>query len=371
MSVALQSLYSATLGPAERRALPLALANALDATSCLLHMRDAGPSGVIVVGATENLLPLIPGYVERRHDDDAWSIRALNVPGRALIGDDIIPEKELVVSDWYHELCRPTDIHHVVGGGFCVESDVKGLIGVQRPADARRFDEDDRAAMQFLLPHLKQAYRLIRIADMNERTRHLTLEALASLSTGVFIVRTDGRIRLMNAVAEQVARTCRSIAVSNGRLSLADPKLDERLRESIRRAALTALGRSFHHGETIAVPVDVATALSLMVVPLPPQAASTGTDEFLAAVFIGEPSPKVAPSVALLRALYGFTPAETRLLLALVGGNSVGDFIETAGVSLNTARSQLKAIFLKTGCERQAELVRKILSDPILRLARG
>jgi DNA-binding NarL/FixJ family response regulator len=70
-----------------------------------------------------------------------------------------------------------------------------------------------------------------------------------------------------------------------------------------------------------------------------------------------------------LRTLYGLTSAETRLLLALLDGACVSGYAESAGVSLNTVRSQLKSILLKTGCRRQAELMRKILSNPMLRLA--
>jgi DNA-binding CsgD family transcriptional regulator len=370
MSTALESLYGATLCPSDRVMLPQVLASVLDATSSLLHLRGCGASGVSVIGASENLRALIPRYVEEKHDDDVWSVRVLKTPNRAVFGEEIVPEKELLAADWYHELCRPSGIHHVIGGSFEIEPDVKGLIGVQRPVDACAFAEDERVALQFLLPHLKQAYRLIRIADMNDRTRRLTLEVLSSLSVGVFIVRADAHVTLMNVAAEHMARTCRSLAISNNRLSLSDPKLDERLRASIRRASLAPFGRSLHAGETIVVPFDVGMAFSLMIVPLPPLAAPTGTAEFLAAVFVGDPSPNADPSTALLRAIYGLTPAETRLLLALLEGSCVSDYAQTAGVSLNTVKSQLKSVFLKTGCRRQAELVRKVVSDPMLRLAR-
>lgn len=368
MSTMLENLYAATLSPSDRLSLPRAMAAAFDATSCLLHMRDCAPLNVDIVGCTENLRPFMPGYVEGGHASDEWSLRALHRPGRAVFGEDIVPEKELLAADWYHDICRPAAVHHIVGGAVAIERGVGGLIGVQRPCDAASFGSDDRVMMQFLLPHLAQAYRLIRIAGMNERTNCLTLEALSSLSVGVFIVRADARVRLMNAVAEHVVRTCRSIAMPSGRLSLCDPKLDERLRASIRFASLAPLGRSFHTGETIAVPSGVAQSLSLAVVPLPPQVASTGPDELLAAVFVGEPTPNVEPSAALLRAIYGLTPAETRLVLALLEGVCVSDYAENASVTLNTVRTQLKSIFLKTGCQSQVELVRKILSNPMLRL---
>jgi hypothetical protein len=295
ISAALQGLYGATLSPAGRLSLPHVMARAFDAPSSLLHMRDCATSNIDVVGCTENLHPFMAGYVVNGYTSDDWSLRAMRNPGHAVFGEDIVPEKELLAADWYNDICRPAGVHHIVGGAVVVEHGVVGLIGIQRPFDAAAFENDDRMTMQFLLPHLAQAYRLLRIADMNERTNRLTLDALSSLSVGVFIVQADARVRLLNAVAEHVVRTCRSIAVQNDRLSLCDPKLDERLRASIRLTSLAPLGRSFHTGETIAVPVGVGQSLSLAVMPLPPQISPTGPDELLAAVFVGEPSPNVTP----------------------------------------------------------------------------
>lgn len=69
--------------------------------------------------------------------------------------------------------------------------------------------------------------------------------------------------------------------------------------------------------------------------------------------------------------LYGLTPAEARLVEALLGGETVAEYAERAGVSANTAKTQLKRVFAKTGCGRQAELVAAVLDNPVLRAARA
>jgi DNA-binding CsgD family transcriptional regulator len=65
-----------------------------------------------------------------------------------------------------------------------------------------------------------------------------------------------------------------------------------------------------------------------------------------------------SPGSDLLRAAYGLTRAEARLAHALAEGASVGGAARRFAVSAETARSQLKAIFAKTGTGRQADLVR-------------
>ena len=68
------------------------------------------------------------------------------------------------------------------------------------------------------------------------------------------------------------------------------------------------------------------------------------------------------PTDALLRMLYGLTPAECRVALLLSDGRTPRRIAELVGVTGNTLRSQIKSIYSKTGVGRQAELVRLLLS---------
>jgi DNA-binding CsgD family transcriptional regulator len=63
-----------------------------------------------------------------------------------------------------------------------------------------------------------------------------------------------------------------------------------------------------------------------------------------------------------LRCHFGLTPAEARLAVHLVTGKSLRSAAAKLGISYETARSQLKNIFNKTGTGRQAELVVVILT---------
>jgi DNA-binding CsgD family transcriptional regulator len=66
---------------------------------------------------------------------------------------------------------------------------------------------------------------------------------------------------------------------------------------------------------------------------------------------------------AVLRSLYGLTPAECRVALLLVDGHAPRQIANTFRVTENTVRSQIKSIFSKTGARRQSDLVRLLLSN--------
>jgi DNA-binding CsgD family transcriptional regulator len=67
-------------------------------------------------------------------------------------------------------------------------------------------------------------------------------------------------------------------------------------------------------------------------------------------------------SIDLLRCHFGLTPAEARLALHLVAGETLRSAEVKLSISYETARTHLKNIFNKTGTCRQAELLVVILT---------
>ena len=66
--------------------------------------------------------------------------------------------------------------------------------------------------------------------------------------------------------------------------------------------------------------------------------------------------------IDLLRCHFGLTPAEARLALHLVAGETLRSAAVKLSITYETALSELKNIFNKTGTCRQAELVVFILT---------
>jgi DNA-binding CsgD family transcriptional regulator len=58
--------------------------------------------------------------------------------------------------------------------------------------------------------------------------------------------------------------------------------------------------------------------------------------------------------------LYGLTPAEVRVVRAVIEVGGIPAIAAMLGTSRSTVKSQLEAIFKKTGTRRQAELVHLI-----------
>ena len=64
-----------------------------------------------------------------------------------------------------------------------------------------------------------------------------------------------------------------------------------------------------------------------------------------------------------LRARYGCTPAETRLVMGLLQGHSLREAARSAGTTYESARTTLKRVFAKVGVHSQSQLVTRLLHE--------
>jgi DNA-binding CsgD family transcriptional regulator len=76
-----------------------------------------------------------------------------------------------------------------------------------------------------------------------------------------------------------------------------------------------------------------------------------------AMVILIDPDARLPTPETNLRTVFRLTEAEARLATQLALGESLEKVADQFGIAKETARSQLKSIFTKTGVHRQAELV--------------
>lgn len=82
-------------------------------------------------------------------------------------------------------------------------------------------------------------------------------------------------------------------------------------------------------------------------------------------LFITDPESDVVGMVEPACAMYGLTPTETRLSMHLVRGYSLNEAAAQMRIQSETARAYLKQVFQKTGVNRQASLMRLLLTSVV------
>jgi DNA-binding CsgD family transcriptional regulator len=207
-----------------------------------------------------------------------------------------------------------------------------------------------------LLPHLRCAVTISNVLDVRTIERARFAQTLDTLRCAVLLTRADAAIVHANAAAEGMLRDGDCIQGTGGVLRARSAPATAELRAAIAHAAQNEAGM----GKTgLAILLTEADEQPLFAHVLPLTGGDLRTrlkPEAIAAVFIGATGEQEGANT--IAAVFGLTPAETRVLACLLAGRTLTEAAVALGIAPSTARTHLDAIFSKTGVTRQADLVR-------------
>jgi DNA-binding CsgD family transcriptional regulator len=297
-----------------------------------------------------------------RHNVWLAQERDYRVPGKVHLGEDVVPESELIRTDFYSNWLHPQDLHHRLCAVLSRARRTAVFLEVMRPRGWGRFEHTDIERCRLLLPHLQRVLRMHhRLAEL-EIERNAAFDALDHLPWGVVLVDQQGNRLVANRRAQEILMAGDGL-MANGdglRAELCDEtaRLDRLLGSALKAAG----GQASSAGGTLSITrPSGAHPLSVLVVPLRTKAETLGDRVPAAAIFLNDPDMRTDSNEQHLRELYALTVVEARLAAWLSRGKSVEEAARAMGVTVNTARAYLKRIYNKTGVRRQSELVRLLL----------
>jgi DNA-binding CsgD family transcriptional regulator len=186
--------------------------------------------------------------------------------------------------------------------------------------------------------------------------------ALDQLAAAVIIADRDARIVRVNRAGEDLLSRGRALSVRHGKLCTGRSFETDKLRALIGAAAVPdkldpAIGRMLVGSRDRDLPcvLTVARVTAELAV----------FDRPLAMVLAAAPEQRLL-AAADLAELFGLSPAESRLAVALMAGKKLPEIAVEARVWITTLRTQLSAILKKVGAERQVDLVRILASIPVV-----
>lgn len=248
-----------------------------------------------------------------------------------------------------HDYLNRFGHQHLMYGRAPVRQRGDLVVGVSRSARRGGFDAGERRTALFLARHLSRAAAVTQAAGALLADLNALEQALEHQGIAVLIVDADGHVRSRNIEADRLVR-CGELRLVHERLRWPDVPTDG----ALRRAIAAATDRSRRVASCLRARGASGAELEIDVVPL---------REAQGALLLVKPPP-CRPRAPRLARAYGLTPAESRLLLALSEGERLAAYAEQAGIALSTAKTHLRALFEKTGVNRQADLVRLAAGRP-------
>jgi DNA-binding CsgD family transcriptional regulator len=168
----------------------------------------------------------------------------------------------------------------------------------------------------------------------------------------------------MNRQAQAMIAQRDGLRIQHEMLSAALPNDAVHLQNLI-QAATASPGKGMRSGGVVRVRrPSQRRSFEILVAPLRAGSSWLASENAAAVIFLTDPEAKTENSTKTLIQMFGLTPAEASLAGKLMQGMSLKEAADMLGVTRNTAHSQLQKIFEKTGTNRQAELMRVLLSSP-------
>lgn len=303
---------------------------------------------------TESMLPAFELYVRDRWYERDLRDKCRNIAARrgGVATDlDIVTPDIIAKHPYYQEFLAPFGLRWFAGVVVACDNDVWAL-SIQRTVAQGPFSPEEQAQLSDLSAKLQSAIATARMLGF-ARAEGALAAFEASGSAAVLLDRYANVVRA-NAAAEKLLRG--DVRIVRRRLvcwcSDATAALDRSLHALIWNRAPSALM------PPVILPKREASRRPILAYPM--RLAPITADAFApchAVVVLADLDTRPLAPLDILRRAFQLTPAEARVAQGVASGASVEQVAEALGVTLNTARVQLKAVFLKVGVSRQAELV--------------
>jgi DNA-binding CsgD family transcriptional regulator len=268
--------------------------------------------------------------------------------GAVVVSNDYLADRELMSSPFYDAVCRPFYAHYTMG--LCLVVDSASVAGVVLNRDrSRPFTEADRRFGRRLMPHLQTWFRLRQRIGGLEVQKQEGLDALEALDYGAIILDGTGVIRQVNAAARRLIDASGGALVLGRTLGSRSASTDARLAGAVR-----AVAGEDAAGKVISIETP-GGAMQLAVMPL--RASEPEPAQRRVIVVVQDRALAEMRAVKALEARFDLTQAELRVAMQILAGRSVRRAADRLGLSPETVKTHLRAIYRKTETGGQAEFV--------------
>ena len=261
-------------------------------------------------------------------------------------------------SRYFREWVQPQGLFDAAAIGIVRDHSMVGNVAFGRHSAVGRIGNAELDGLRVLAPHFRRAVTIGNFFEM--KTIEVTTLAAALDALSPAIVMVDERLEVVhaNAAARLMLASRAPVRLDKGTLALAATASQDALARAVRDAARDAIALGAK-GIAIPVPGPDGRPYVVHVLPLGYGRMRHGlAPRATAVLFISAAGAAPRMPSDAIALLYDLTPAERRILELIVAGRTRAEIARTLGIAASTAKTHLLRLFDKTGCKRQADLVR-------------
>ncbi|KQW22566.1 hypothetical protein ASC80_04155 [Afipia sp. Root123D2] len=330
-----------------------------------------GAGGILFTSYAEQVQGVTSADIKSTFEEflrDGWAainprpvrLGAINHAG-FIRDSDVFTDEELDNEPVYRDFYRKRGLGWATGTMLETPSGDSIIFSFERAYEKGPVPVETVRQFDMLRPHLARSALLSSRLGL-ERARAMA-DALESLGLPGAVLQGSGRLTAANRLFEQLMPAL--VQDRHQRLCLTDPASDGLLGAALLRATIVPAQAVVN-----SIPVAATEDRPPMILHVLP-VCGIAHDFFAQAKFLLVVTPvdrAVIPTAQVLQGLFDLTPAEARIARGIGEAQTVEVLALSAGVSVETVRSQLKAVLSKTGLTRQQELI-SLLAGKMLPLS--
>ena len=276
---------------------------------------------------------------------------------------DLLPYDEFYASAMYQEWGKPQGYIDAIQATLertptavaflhCIRSKATGMV-----------DDEIRRRLGLVWPHFRRAVLIGKVIDLHKVEAASLADTLDGLSSAMFLIDGQSRIVHANKLGRAMLNDRHVVRDEGGKISVADHIAHHVLSELISVAHEGDKGIGAR-GITIPLMPPDADRHVAHVLPLTSGRRKQAGIFYssVAAVFVRKAALDGPTPTEALVAAYRLTPAEMRVLLAVVEIGGLREVASVLGISETTVKTHLQRIYDKTQTNRQADLVKLVAS---------
>ena len=281
---------------------------------------------------------------------------------------DLVPYDEFRRERFFQEWMRPQGLVDAANSVLEKSASSCSFITILRSEACGVVDDEMLRRMALIVPHVRRAVLIGKAIEFRQTEAAIFAEMLDSLSAGLFLVGSDGRVVHANAAGHGMLDAGDILRSVHGRLRSGDGSVDKALHEIFAAADTGDAGIGV---KGIALPLTAHDGERYVahMLPLTSGERRRAAKAYTAttAMFVCKAAMRGPPVPDVIAKLYDLTPAELRVLLAIVEVGGIPEVAAEFGVADSTIRTHVGRLFDKTGTGRQADLVKLVagFSSPL------
>lgn len=368
------SVYEAALDATRWPAFLERLASSLDAGGGMIWMHDFRNSSADLQGHGSDVSATVrmgesalASYASHYSGCNVWAANeAVLAEGATVTSSMLYPDRLLERTEFCNDWLGPQNLFYALGGAVIKQDTRSVKLSFMRSKRAGEYSADEFRLMEELMPHLQRAVELHRRLYKINALSASAMAVLDMLPWGVVLLNSTGTVLHANRGAHRLSRETAAISFGErGAVCGATASATATIDAVINSVVQTGLRNGTSPGGALRLKGAKGSELQILVSPLPGWVSPFG-EQAAGAIFLNDPHAKAGRLVNALQVMYRMTPAEAKLTESLVNGHSLKAYAEKQCRTINTVRSQLRSATTKVGAKRQADLVRIVLTGPIM-----